>query len=1789
MRVAGTGEGEDSRGREVTQTLLLALGVGLALQLLDGRHGTGATAHPAVVWLRDAALAAPLAMLAGSAGAAVSRRLLRAGRVADDAITSAVVRASSTSASYALVLVPATFAYLLLFPAPGSHAPPAIVLALGNAALAMLVGFVLLAVAELAGLDPTRLPAGLRRPVTRRRTCALGVVAAMVATLLLAPLPGAPREPAQAASAACSAATADRDYDVAAINVHVPYNRWGQGNQTGMVYALQGDKEAIRSWHRPLGATGSNRRLRPRPLVLRANEGECVAVRFTNELDPEQGEGLPHDPRSSIALRGVPFDVQSSGGGRFGYNDDSAVGIGETTTYLWTAPEEGIYFYNDTAIPAGGEGDGGSLANGLYGAFVVEPRGSTWTDPVSGDPLYTGTVDQSGELYIDAVITQPDGFSFRESVQLAQDEMPHTSTFAFNYGSEPTTERDPRSCADCVGEETSLSSWVYGDPALVKLASGLGPWRPGTPEGEESCGLGTRGFEADSCFTSNVTHAYPGDPTKIRYGMAGVKETHVFHMHAHQWLADDEDVGAASSDPTAPGPGAMPESTTVDSQTFGPMEMFTADLLFGAGSKNRTVGDSIFHCHLYPHFVEGFWALFRVHDVREDGSGSTPDGIHVSAVQPLPAADSPPRPTPDNPGFPRFIPGEVGWRPPQAPLGTTRDGVPEPRYVAGRQLEPASPEVALEQLVMQRMSGGDPKPGAPFNDPCPSGAREVTYKVSVIQTTTVHNERGDFDSQARILVLDRDVPGVLSGRKKPTPLFVRVNAGDCINWQLTNRLPNWFGNDAFQKLVQTNMFGQHIHLVKFDVLASDGATNGWNYQQAAYSAAQDDFNDQIAANPSSCTDTDCRLALPADHDPFTSSSDVAPGQTITERWFADYELRTVFTHDHHFAAVDQNRGQYGAVVVEPRGTDFRDPVTGAWFQPVNDPAHGTVCGRDCEGGAAGTALDVIGPGPNDDFRDFGLAFADFVPLTRGGGDPQNPDDVINPPSAPEDYPNDDPGGMAINYRNAPLELRRTKNGQRVDPAYVFSSHVFGDPSTPVLQTYNGDDVRIRVIQGAHEEQHYLKIHGVRWRKESDDPQSHFVDASSIGVSEAFNFEAPRFSCPTGRDCRGDYLYSSGSADDLAMGLWGLLRVNGGRVPRLLPLPDNVPQRAGTVPSPSPTALAAPRRAGPGDPCPAGAPRRRFSVVAMQTPITYNEAGDHDPYGLVYALAKDVSAIRKGRNPEPLVLRANEGDCIELTLTNRLTPRLQSHGGEGDAELPTPSTGDPRVPGLRVSMHAGLLSYDVRGSDGATVGYNPDQTVGPTDSMTYRWYAEDVTPGELGAVNLMEYGDVLGHRHHGLFGGLIVEPRRATWHHPVTGVPLASGGVADIRVRGGRDFREATLFSQDGLNLRTADGSFIDDPAAHPATPGEPEEALDAEDSGEKAYSYRNEPFRHRLGYEPMAADGVDGAGLAGVYDSRLHGDPATPRVRAYEGDELRMRVLQGADKPRQHAFGLAGHSFRISPHDPGSRRVGVISGLGVGSVVNAHMGAAGTAGDYPYGSAVGFFHRSGGLWGLMRVYPRPASAVELLPTRVGSVDDPRRGGHPLLPLELDQVRATVFLDDDGDRVRDAGERLVGGARVRASRAGRVVASATSSTAGAAYLSVRRGTHAISVSPPSGYVVESAPTTVTTAGNNQVRDIRVALRRPTATVSALVFADRDRDRRRDGGESAVRGARVRLVAAGRVVASALSTRTGVARLRVPPGVYGLRVVAPRGMRLTSAPARVRTGPAGSTRRVWIGVR
>ena len=74
------------------------------------------------------------------------------------------------------------------------------------------------------------------------------------------------------------------------------------------------------------------------------------------------------------------------------------------------------------------------------------------------------------------------------------------------------------------------------------------------------------------------------------------------------------------------------------------------------------------------------------------------------------------------------------------------------------------------------------------------------------------------------------------------------------------------------------------------------------------------------------------------------------------------------------------------------------------------------------------------------------------------------------------------------------------------------------------------------------------------------------------------------------------------------------------------------------------------------------------VVALDQCITLNRFGTVLPDGMIFAVRRDVISntdpssknltagnvmLRPGKRPRPIVLRANEGDCLEIAFTNLL--------------------------------------------------------------------------------------------------------------------------------------------------------------------------------------------------------------------------------------------------------------------------------------------------------------------------------------------------------------------------------------------------------------------------------------------------------------------------------------------------------------------------------------------------------
>jgi hypothetical protein len=1566
--------------------------------------------------------------------------------------------------------------------------------------------------------------------------------------------------------------------DVVALDQPWFWNRIGAVEPQGMIFALKRDVVPINS---TLGLTAGNVQLRPdkrpRPLILRMNVGDCLQINFTNLLaqtpkDKEQ----PATRTASVHVHGMQLvDSIASDGSNVGKNLSSLVKPDGSAIYKLYAEREGGYFMYSAAATTGGEGDGGSLGAGLFGAITVQPKGAEWyrsqitaddlkyatkASTVDGHPLinyqavypvghkYAGlpvlAMLQNGKIVhsdLTAIITGPAAGRFpagtypknpvepdreqpfREFALIYHDEFGAVQAFpefedpqlkftlhgvrdafAINYGTggigaEILANRfgvgPVAGCTECKFEEFFLSSWSLGDPAMVVDVPANAPCTPDQIQNHIPClkpGLkATKAFYPDD--PSNVYHSYLSDHTKFRIVHAGPKEHHIHHLHAHQW------VHTPDSD----------ESSYLDSQAIGPGASFTLEMVHnGSGNRNQTAGDSIFHCHFYPHFAMGMWSLWRVHDVFEfgtaldlggrpaKGSRAYPDaeilaGTPIPALVPMPTLAMAPLPEATativngqvqitgtgNPGYPFFVPAVAGHRPPHPPLDTVDDGgLPRHVIVGGTFTEKHTrldfdktlltadarfiPEggSAVEHAAMKYhgirlhpsftpggaaanfvTNGLPPVAGAPYADPCitdnglATGAPR-TYKAAAIQLDVKLNKAGWHFPQQRILTLWGDVAATRNGTRPPEPFFFRANTGDCINYYHTNLVPNVYAQDDFEIRTPTDILGQHIHLVKFDVTSSDGSGNGWNYEDGTFSP--DEVIERINAINAfgGALDVDAlRKKLTPKPHPFFGT---LGAQTTVQRWYADdvldnagndRTLRTVFTHDHFGPSTHQQVGLYAGLVIEPNGSKWRHSETGEIF------------GGRFDGGPTSWRADILTASTADSYREFLLEFADmqhaYKPNNNRFPDPAN---VINPPGkedaglpfllepanpcpisgaappCPEAITAAEPGTMVVNYRNEPIALRvqnpvtnTQAAGLAGDLSYVFRSDIAranpalnvqpafyppltgsikpGDPYTPLLRAYEDDKVQVRILVGAHEEGHNFAINGIKWLFEPSDPNSGYRASQMMGISEHFEFLVPRLP-KEGVGAFADYLYTPGrSTDDMWNGLWGLMRAYGNSQADLLPLPSN-PNGGKPITN-------------TGDfngICPKTAPARNFDVTAAlakdilsEGTLIYNHRINqggilHDPTAIMFVRTSEIGLNGK-LDPtfrrEPLVLHAAAGDCINLTLRNKLPAVAPDLAGFNTLPMIVNEfNANQIVPSSTVGLHPQLLFVDVTRGDGQEVGFNPAQTATPGHSVTYQWYAGDLEvsptgfatprPIEFGATNLLS-SDPMKHANKGAIGGLIIEPQGSTWtfdpdSHAAVTVKTPAGDVI-------RDF--AVLFQND-INFRYgSDGSAVklikdeDDP----------------EDSGHKAINYRTEPMWKRMNFAPETPFEItrtfDFTNV--LSNTQVGGDPETPVFVAHTGTTLtRFRMLQPGGHQRNNVFVVHGHVWREEPYLKNSTILGgrafseftgAQMGVGPGSHFNILLrngagGAFSVTGDYLY-RTFNSFQFDGGMWGILRVIP----------------------------------------------------------------------------------------------------------------------------------------------------------------------------------------------------------------------------
>lgn len=1324
----------------------------------------------------------------------------------------------------------------------------------------------------------------------------------------------------------CSSTAPIREYNVVAINVEITLNRFLDYDPQGRMYVLEEKLARVRREEAQNRAARSGN-VEPavslglqgdaiQPLTIRVNQGECLRVNLTNNL--ANGES------TSFHIHGSGLYVADTGAPAIATNPDSIVARGVTGTYEWwvaTEEQEGTHYLHSHGNTRE------QTSHGLFGAVIVEPKGSKYLDPLGGGELRSGWA---------AIIQDPNGSDFREFAyfyhEIGDDKYRHRDKNgnqvplvdpishvykpggrALNYRSEPFMNR-LKLQEETVGlKDKSLGygSYTFGDPA--------------TP----------------------ISRTYLGDPVKQRLVHGGSEVFHVHHVHGGsiRWRRQPGTEPTGFDRGFDKHPRLLPQaSERLDSQGIFPSETYDIENECGAGGCQHSVGDFLMHCHVPDHYIGGMWMIWRVYNTRQDGVVSQDDmpsllEIPDRAGQMEPAVTSeelidttadwkgrtfqiaednlaewverqlPPQGIPKGydasvmdwlnegnlylnepeseqvwPGFRSSAPGTrlpILFNPKTGKLA-----YPQLRPHLGKR-PPFAPNHGPSPFLEPIRRGTDvPQPGE--NGPwslAPAGARLKEFTVHAIALPIAMNERaGLVDPDGQLFVLKEQEDAVRANNDLRVPLTIRANAGeDVVDIVLKSELPDSEINDFFSK---TDI---HVHFVQFDVQASDGSVAGFNYETTIRPFAAEG---ETLAEGASAGDS---MVLLTSTDRFSPGALVGVGMD-QDQTFEIKRIKEINGNSVVFAVPLEHPHNIGEVVsnefvryrwypdVQIGSVYFHDHVNAptSWIhglfgaiivEPPGSTYHDPHTGEVIRSGPiadirtnATVSADIKGS-----FRELALFFQDRNPITALGDDT----------------------GSSFNLRVEPFSIRNFDD----DPARVFDNELHGDPETPILEAFLGDPFVIRAVASGTNESHALAVFGHWFRLEPFSTASAPRDSVHLGISERVDMYIPRAGGP--QRLSGDYYYLNSRSTKIREGNFGIIRVYDGQVDvtlRKLPGHEVIPAPASSV-------------------GPVGAPMKEFDVAAIEVPLPMLNGNK----GKIYVLQKDKEAVLSGaKAAEPLVLHVNVGDFIKVNLKN-------------ETEGP-------------VSFFARMLASDP---------HQLEETAPPDAARTYIFYAHPEVGETFAPVASM--ADIVNDPRMGLFGAIIVHPVGATFTHPVTGEDLNVGWRVDVHLTSGFSYRDFSLFFQDEDQIIGTQVMPYRDRVR-----------------GVVGLNYAAEPLEERL---------EENGDTSKVFRSDVHGDPATPVMESFLGDSLKIHVFLPSSEQNQ-VFTLEGHQWPLEPDMPGadllsSVQVGALEAITIVPEYGAG-GRAGFPGDYLYG-----YHREpyreAGLWGIFRVHAPGVADSGLLP------------------------------------------------------------------------------------------------------------------------------------------------------------------------------------------------------------------
>ena len=1484
--------------------------------------------------------------------------------------------------------------------------------------------------------------------------------------LLLMSNPSA--EPVSMGGGRCPANAPVRTYDVSAINVEITLNMW-LDFYPGYMYVLTENIDKVRAeetknkdardveGYNPGAVMNGLQNQWIQPLVLRGNQGDCVKLTLRNQLEGTEEVSLNiHGSSMVMAATGQPASTT---------NPDSIAGPGKAVDMEWYIPptqQEGSRQFHSYS------NDRELTVMGLFGSFVIEPKGSEYLEPLgTGDPQPTKSGWQ-------AIIKNGAGPDFREFVLFYHevgDEAfrplnkkgdfipqrdPLTDVYrpvarALNYRSEPFGVDNMQTQHEYFGfedESMAYSAYTFGDPATT------------------------------------IPRSYLGDPAKFRLVHGGSEVFHSHHPHGGsiRWPRSPRAIDEMPLWHTAKnGPVKYPvirtKSDRVDVEVIGPSETMDLETECGSGLCQQLAGDFLFHCHVAHHYIAGMWGYWRVYNTIQQGANHNdvmPDLLELpdrkGRIKVGVTSDELIGKTVDWFGkqFTIIEKGKTDWKaspalvtvkdwvemqfPPQGLPGHKKDEreqtksydasvlnwgwqgnramtepentVPNPRYQSAHPnerlpivFEPLTGKVSWPHLKphfgrrVPFSKGHNPSPwlemihleedGLPSSYPakpgengrwslCPENAGSKKYNVHFIHTPMMladkqGNTPAIMDEGGLIYVLHEEEAAIRKNNDLKFPLVVRSNIYDCVDWMLTSE----WDDDDFSNF-HASKVNTHWHFLQFDNQSSDGVITGFSNEQSVRpftmlekktdkglplplnttftkagkkgdrvitlkNAAQyhpgieiligaDNVGGNEVGRIQSIKGSEITLVRPLKND--HPVKDIVTVEFVRQRFWVDSDVGTVFWHDHALGRITWGHGGFGTMIVEPVGSTYHNPKTGA---PIRSGPLADI-----------RTAEPVGYGVNGSFRELLVQLNDSVPHTinivTAGNPPGQPVEVALEAGKTISFPIPDhikmtpmpflnggthTTGGSLNFRAEPISGRMAANP---DMSKLFSSAVHGDPYTPMVRAYLGDTVVFRLLQTMTNESMVWTLSGHTYLTERYAGDANRKNSIHVGIAERYDLVVPQAGGP--RLQAGDYIHFNGRSSKFSEGAWGILRVLDKDVSDLQKLPAGYSGR-----NEIPKAPAV---------CPADAPVKSFNVSSIDFPSMKLNPKAPDaievdfertiqmvnPEARIYVLDEDVATVASGVQPMPLTLRANVGDCLKVKLTNKMK--------QG-----------------RASFSAIGLAFDPKDSLGANVGNNPgEQTVAPGESRVYTYYADPFI-GETQSL-VWDWGNVMTNPRNGLYGGIVIGPKGATYRDPKTGADISTKNswVADVIVdrtiqgyEHRQNYRDVALFFQDEDNIiGTSFMPYVQNTA------------------GLTAVNYRSEPYKFRES---------NGCTLGKVFQPCSVDKPesiATPLIEAHAGDPVRIHVF-GASNEQNGMFSVEKHEWPIEPFMRGADQISVVE-FSASETLDAFIPAAGGSfrlpGDYVWSNQRLPYAQSG-QWGLMKVLPHDDQRILPLSQQAPSI------------------------------------------------------------------------------------------------------------------------------------------------------------------------------------------------------------